>query len=63
MISNLPNGLASARIIGAALGIIMASEKLTEEGAFGAPRRASQHTNFQLRDVAAQVVLTGVLDA
>jgi len=63
MIANLQVALGSARMIGAAQGIIMAGQKLTEEAAFGALRRASQRTHLKLRDVAAQVVLTGILDA
>lgn len=62
-ITNLHMALQSARIIGAAQGIIMAGEKLTEEAAFDVLRRASQHANVKLRDVAAQVVLIGTLDA
>lgn len=62
-IANLQIALKSARVIGAAIGIIMASMKLTEEDAFAALRSASQHTNVKLRDVAADVVLTGAIDA
>ena len=58
-IANLAIALISARRIGAALGIIMATYKVTEEKAFATLRIASQHTNRKLRDVAEDVLLTG----
>jgi multidrug efflux pump subunit AcrA (membrane-fusion protein) len=58
-IANLQIALNSARRIGAALGIIMASYKVTEEKAFATLRIASQHTHRKLRDVAEDVLLTG----
>lgn len=59
-IANLEIALSTARRIGAALGIIMTSYKVTEEQAFATLRIASQHTNRKLRDVAEDVVYTGV---
>jgi AmiR/NasT family two-component response regulator len=44
-----------------AMGILMASGRSTQEQAFAALRRASQHLNRKLRDVAADVVETGQL--
>ena len=58
-IANLKIALTSARRIGAALGIIMATYKVTEEKAFATLRIASQHTHRKLRDVAEDVLLTG----
>jgi hypothetical protein len=58
-IGNLEVALNSARRIGAALGILMSSYKVTEEQAFATLRIASQHTNRKLRDVADDVVFTG----
>lgn len=58
-IANLKIALNSARRIGAALGIIMVTHKVTEEKAFAALRTASQHTHRKLRDVAEDVLLTG----
>lgn len=60
-IANLEIALSSARRIGAALGIIMATYKVTEEKAFAALRTASQHTHRKLRDVAEDVLLTGAV--
>ena len=60
-IANLQIALNSARRIGAALGIIMATYKVTEEKAFATLRIASQHTHRKLRDVAEDVLLTGAV--
>ena len=61
-IANLEIALASARRIGAAIGVIMAGFKVTEEQAFAILRKASQHQNRKLRDVADDVLLTGAVD-
>lgn len=58
-IENLEVALNTARRIGAALGIIMASYKATEEQAFTTLRTASQQTNRKLRAVAEDILLTG----
>ena len=62
-IGNLEIALTSARCIGAAVGIIMATEKITEERAFQVLRQASQDRNLKLRDVAEGLLLTGTLDS
>ena len=59
-IANLEIALGTARRIGAALGIIMATYRVGEEQAFVTLRIASQHTNRKLREVAEDVLLTGV---
>ena len=59
--SNLRAALASNRQIGAAIGILMARLKITEDEAFDALRSASQHLHRKLRDVADEVVTTGDL--
>lgn len=59
-IANLRIALHSARRIGAAMGIIMVAHKVTEEQAFAALRIASQHTHRKLRDIADEVLLTGL---
>jgi len=59
-IANLGIALRSARRIGAAMGIIMFAHKVTEEQAFAALRIASQHTHRKLRDIADEVLLTGL---
>lgn len=60
---NLEIALGTARQIGAALGVLMTVRKLTEEDAFALLRDASQHTHRKLRDVAAEVLMTGTLPA
>ena len=58
-IQNLEAALVSARRIGAAIGIVMASHKVTEDQAFMILRRASETTSRKLRVVADDVLLTG----
>lgn len=58
---HLLDGLATSRMIGAAVGIAMAVRKLTLEQGFDLLRRESQRANRKLRDVAMDVVDTGVL--
>jgi signal transduction histidine kinase/DNA-binding response OmpR family regulator len=60
--ANLERALSSNRQIGAAIGILMASHKVTSDRAFALLREASNMTNRRLRDVADRVVLTGSLD-
>lgn len=51
-IENLALALNNARRIGAVLGIIMYSYKVSEEQAFTTLRIASQHVHRKLRDIA-----------
>jgi uncharacterized coiled-coil protein SlyX len=60
-IANLEVALVSARQIGAAMGILMASHQLTVEQAFDQLRLASQRSHRKLREVADEVLLTGAL--
>ena len=60
-IENLQVALRTARQIGIALGIVMARHGFSEEEAFKAIRGVSQHRHVKLRDIAAEVVLTGAL--
>lgn len=60
-VAHLQAALASSRQIGTATGILMAHRKITADEAFQALRTASSHLNRKLRDVAAQVELTGEL--
>jgi signal transduction histidine kinase/DNA-binding response OmpR family regulator len=53
--------LDSNRVIGTAVGIVMASYQLTAEQGFQLLVAASQNTNSKLRDIAARVVDTGAL--
>jgi GAF domain-containing protein len=59
---HLREALGSRDIIGQAKGILMARRGCTAEAAFEALRRASQHRNTKLRDIAEQVVYLGDLD-
>lgn len=59
---NLSRALDSNRRIGQAMGVLMASCKLTPAQAFDLLRRASQHTHRKLCDIADEVRLTGTLE-
>lgn len=60
-IGNLESALGSNRRIGFAIGILMATERITEDQAFARLREASNRRNLRLPDVADQVVQTGWL--
>ena len=55
----LDRAVESNREIRMAMGVLIARERMTREQAFAVLRRASQHLNRKLRDVAAEVVDTG----
>lgn len=59
--ANLEIALESNREIGKAIGILIATHRITEQQAFDALRTESQHAHRKLRDVASDVVLTGEL--
>jgi AmiR/NasT family two-component response regulator len=56
---NLNLALATREVIGQAQGILMERERITPDQAFDILRRASQHLNRKLRDVAQDLVDTG----
>jgi GAF domain-containing protein len=58
---HLDRALQSNREIGMAMGVLMAREQMTREQAFAVLRRASQQLNRKLRDVAVEVVDTGLV--
>jgi hypothetical protein len=58
---HLRTALDTNRQIGAAMGILMARHRCSYDNAFTALRVASQHLHRKLRDVADEVVFTGVL--
>lgn len=60
--SNLETALATNREIGQAMGILMATHKLTTQQAFDLLRVVSQNSNRKLRDVADDVIHTGILE-
>ena len=55
---NLQRALQHSRDIGAAIGILMARHKLTQEQAFAALRRVSQDSNRKLYSIAQNVIET-----
>ncbi len=57
--ANLHAALASREMIGQAQGILMERERITVDEAFDVLRRASQHLNLKLRDVAQNLIETG----
>jgi transcriptional regulator with GAF, ATPase, and Fis domain len=52
----LQEGLVTNREIGAAVGILMATQGLSQDDAFDVLSRASQRLNRKLRDIAAGIV-------
>lgn len=58
-VTHLEAALRSSRKIGAALGIVMATHKVSEATAFGMLIMASQQTNRKLRVLAEEILLTG----
>ena len=60
--AHLNQALASNREIGTAMGIIMATHKVTRGDAFDMLRTASQNSNRKLIDIAIDVVDTGLLE-
>jgi len=60
--THLTRALESNREIGVAMGILMASHRITREQAFDLLRVASQHSQRKLIDIAADVADTGTLD-
>ena len=59
--NHLTRALETNREIGVAMGILMANGKLSSQQAFDQLRIASHNFNRKLRDLAADVALTGVL--
>lgn len=57
--TNLHAALATREVIGQAQGILMEREHLSSDESFDILRRASQHLNLKLRDVAQNLVDTG----
>jgi ANTAR domain/GAF domain len=59
---NLQLAQESNREIGMAMGVLMSRHQLTQSQAFDLLRMASQHTHRKLREIASDVVETGMLD-
>jgi hypothetical protein len=60
-VANLEAALETNRVIGAAIGVLMAYHKVTHEEAFAMLRSVSQRMHRKLREVASEVVETGAL--
>ena len=58
-LDNLQGALLTRAVIGQAQGILIERERVTANQAFDILRRASQHLNIKLRDVAQNLVDTG----
>jgi len=61
-IDTLRQAQQSNREIGMAMGVLMSRHGLTQDQAFALLRTASQHSHRKLRDIASDVVHTGLLD-
>jgi GAF domain-containing protein len=57
--TQLREALESRDVIGQAKGILMERERVTADDAFDMLRRASQHLNRKLRDLAEELAATG----
>ena len=57
--ANLQAALVTREVIGQAQGILMERERITPDQAFDILRRASQHLNRKLREIAETLVDTG----
>lgn len=60
-VAGLRTALDSNRRIGMAIGILMWSQKITEDEAFRQLRQASNDRNTKLHELAEQVIRTGTL--
>ena len=60
-VDNLQKALEHSRDIGVAMGILMATDKVTRECAFQMLRMVSQHQNRKVHVVAVDVLETGTL--
>jgi GAF domain-containing protein len=56
---NLRHALVTRELVGQAQGILMERERITAEQAFDILRRASQHLNVKLREVAQDLIDSG----
>jgi GAF domain-containing protein len=55
-LANLHEALASRKLIGQAIGIVMERYQMSEDRAFAFLVRASSHSNIKLRDIAQELV-------
>jgi AmiR/NasT family two-component response regulator len=57
--AQLRGALNTREVIGQAQGILMERDRISARQAFNILRRASQHLNVKLKDVAQELVETG----
>lgn len=55
-VDDLNHALDSRRVIGVAVGLVMARHRVDEDAAFAFLARASSHSNRKLRDIAIEIV-------
>jgi hypothetical protein len=55
-VAQLERALVTARVIGAAIGILMESRKVSQDQAFAMLREASSRANRSVREIAAAIV-------
>ena len=60
--SQLERALVNSREIGMAIGVLMATHKVTQDNAFALLRVVSQNTNRKVIDLAHEVIDTGTLE-
>lgn len=60
-VGNLRTALETSRVIGTAVGVLMAVHRISQDDAFDVLRRASMDLNRKLREVAEDVTFTGDL--
>lgn len=60
LVTHLESALETRDVIGQAQGIVMANEKVGAAEAFSILRRASQRRNVKLRDIAVEIIESGV---
>ena len=60
--TQLERALITGREIGMAIGVLMATHKITKDDSFALLRIVSQNSNRKVIDVAREVVDTGILD-
>jgi AmiR/NasT family two-component response regulator len=61
-VHNLKIALSTSRRIGMAMGILMATHRITDDEAFDRISTASQHSQTKLHNLAEAIILTGALD-
>jgi len=60
-VGHLRTALETSRVIGTAVGVLMAAHRISQDAAFDVLRRASMDLNRKLREVAEEVTFTGDL--